>query len=221
MTLGLPGRYLLLAAGALAGDAPGRREELSLGVAGAALMSLTLAGRLGRERGALVVVNDRPTGAPHLDQILQRLRATRRPKSVSTWVNDLAPVTYEGVLSALVSSGELVPVPRGWPSLPAGERYGPADRAQYERYVGTVRNALFRYPPVSRNGALTASLLCATGVHQVLFQEIGRKRLGEWSVLEESLSAVCDPAERAAVTAICLGVRDVISGRTAELQFHG
>ncbi|KUN08144.1 hypothetical protein AQI96_28460 [Streptomyces canus] len=195
--------------------------ELGTGSAGAMLISLALKGRLRVDRGSVVVLNARPTGVQHLDRALRRLRASPKRRPVSTCVRALADEAYGEVLGDLVRSGSLACVKRGRSRFLVREVYEPMDREACGRLTEVVRHALFGYTPVSRSGAMLASLLCATGLHHELCRGITGRQLRDWVALEQALSAACDRSERELVTAISAGVMDAISARVHDLQFHG
>jgi len=64
-------------------------QALSYALAGAAVMDLTLMGRLRLEDRDVAVVDATPTGDDVLDDALRAIAASRRPRSAKHWVNAL------------------------------------------------------------------------------------------------------------------------------------
>jgi hypothetical protein len=158
----LPERLLLIS---LDEDGKPRdpRSSLANGLAGAALMELVLAGRLGRDDGRLVAPGGQATGDELLDFVLAEVRAQERPRKLKWWVSRLGsggwgrePVrrrlidklTGEGVLGR----GEervlgLVPV----------TRHPPTDPAAADQERAAVREVLVDgRPPDAPTAALVA-----------------------------------------------------------------
>lgn len=82
-------------------------SQLDLGLAGALLVQLALAGRLDVVKKKVIVLNPEPVGEPLLDQALARIVADE-PRRADHWVSTLQKNLRRRVLAGLVARGILL-----------------------------------------------------------------------------------------------------------------
>ena len=104
-TATLADELLLLAYGD-AGGRPPRGSYLDLGLAGAVLTELALAGRIDvtGPRGKVAVVDATPTGDRLVDDVLARIVGETRPRSAKWWVQKVRKGLRPRVLHRLVAA---------------------------------------------------------------------------------------------------------------------
>ncbi len=182
----------------LAYDDEGRRiidgGSLDYALAGALLVELALAERVGVENGRVVVLNTTPVDDGGLvTQALNRISADGRDRKPGHWVRKLSQGVRQPVLDHLVAaevlrvvhSRVMIVFPRTrYPAV-----HGVEPIAETEAR-GRMRAALEGTGPVEpRTGALCA-LVAATGSERKIFPEMDRKLLrarleeiseGEWA----------------------------------------
>jgi Golgi phosphoprotein 3 (GPP34) len=143
----LPQRLLLIS---LDEDGKPRdpRSSLANGLAGAALMDLVLAGRLGQEDGRLVACGGESAGDELLDFVLAEIRGQQRPRKLKWWVNRLgsggwgrAPVRRR-LIEQLTRAGVLRQGEERVLGLVPVTRHPPSDPALAERKRAAVREVL-------------------------------------------------------------------------------
>lgn len=88
------------------GTPEGDADAVDYGLAGAALMDLMLAGRVGVDDGRVVVGDATPTGDPVLDEVLATIAAAEEPQPPQEWVRRF-PHLRERLLDRLVERGVL------------------------------------------------------------------------------------------------------------------
>jgi hypothetical protein len=81
--------------------------HLNYGLAGAVLLDLLLAGRLGLDGDRVVVLDPAPTGDPALDASLALLAAEHEPRRPDAWLRPLIDGLRERLLDRLVEAGVL------------------------------------------------------------------------------------------------------------------
>ncbi|MFC4066932.1 GOLPH3/VPS74 family protein [Actinoplanes subglobosus] len=82
-------------------------DYLDYGVAAAALLELTRAGRLGFAAGTLTVTDGTPTGDPVLDDVLGRIAAEPGRRAPSAWIPVLSRGARQPILDRMVAAGML------------------------------------------------------------------------------------------------------------------
>ena len=154
--------------------------RLDRGLAGALLLELALAERIGVERNRVVVRDPAPTGDRLVDEALTRIAADERGRKPGDWVSALARDVRTRTLDGLVEAGVLTreqskvlfvfDVTR----YPAAERVEPAAETEArQRLVAAVSGQ----GPVEPRTAALCSLLAATGLDRKVFAGLDRKRV--------------------------------------------
>ena len=154
--------------------------RLDRGLAGALLLELALAERIGVERTRVVVRDPAPTGDRLVDEALTRIAADERGRKPGDWVSALARDVRTRTLDGLVEAGVLTreqskvlfvfDVTR----YPAAERVEPAAETEArQRLVAAVSGQ----GPVEPRTAALCSLLAATGLDRKVFAGLDRKRV--------------------------------------------
>ena len=206
-------------------DDTGRNQAgfLDLGLAGAVLLDLTLAGRLDLDGKTVVVVDPRPVGHRLLDEAVQRIAADkpRRPKA---WIDRMQRGLPRQVLDGLVAAGVLThDTDRVLGFIPFN-RYRPVDatvevavRQRLDRAVamGAVEDA--------RTAAL-AGLVYALGMekHAVPGRPRREVRRGLKAIAEGSWAAEATAAAVAATqAAVMAAVTAAVAASTAAAASGG
>ncbi|GII23374.1 GOLPH3/VPS74 family protein [Planosporangium mesophilum] len=183
MTVTLADELLLLAYDD-AGSAVIDTSSLDLGLAGALLVELALAGRVGVVDKRVVVTDPLPTGEPIADAALATIAADAKRRKPEDWVNRLDGGLRQQLLGRLVDAGVLrrdedkvlwvFPRTR-YPSTTGGEPAVEADARH------RVEAALAGTGPVDARTAALCALIKAVGLERAFpdrpAKEV-RKRLG-------------------------------------------
>jgi Golgi phosphoprotein 3 GPP34 len=213
MDASLPEELLLIAYNDTTGRQQGGTTELGCGLAGAVLVELALAGRIGVVDGHVRAVDASPTGDPVVDEALVRIATAKKARKPAWWVGKLNRGIQKRLLDRLVERGVLrrqrhkmlglFPV-RRYPTLDAGQESAARSRLQSVVAHGTQ--------PDARTAAL-AALLDACGLARRTFPEMDRKQLkarmkelgeGQWT----------SDAVRTAIKSIHAGVAAATVGAT-------
>ena len=154
--------------------------RLDRGLAGALLLELALAERIGVEGNKVVVRDPSPTGDRLVDDALTRIAADERGRKPGEWVAALARDVRVRTLDGLVEAGVLtkeeskVLLVFDVTRYPATERVEPAAETEArQRLVAAVSGQ----GPVEPRTAALCSLLAATGLDRKVFAGLDRKRV--------------------------------------------
>lgn len=202
----LADELLLLALDDVSGR-PTSRAHLDLGLAGAVLVDLALAGRVDMADGCLVVTDATLTGDVVADAVLARIAERQRARRPKDWVRRLAKGLRGGVVDRLVSAGVLrrekhkvlglFPTTR----LPARSQAVESDaRARLDAAV------LRGHDPEPRTAALVA-LVQAANLRKMAFPDADRK------AVERRMSEIAEGTW--AAEAVRQAVQDIHAGVAA------
>jgi hypothetical protein len=155
------------------GTPDGDTEAVDYGLAGAVLMDLMLAGRLGLAGGQVVVTDATPTGDPVLDEVLATIGAAKSAEPPQEWVERLTRLR-DRLLDRLVERGVLrrerdrmlwvIPYTR-YPSSTGAE----PDVETWTRHH--LRSAVDGSGPVDTRTAALCALVRAAGLESLVFPD--------------------------------------------------
>jgi Golgi phosphoprotein 3 (GPP34) len=170
----------------LAYDDEGRSQlsgtNLDLGLGGALLLELALAGRVDVVDKRVVVADPAPVGHPLVDGALDRIRAEGKSRKPKDWVSKLSKHSRPAVLRQLVAAGTLeseedkvllVFSRTRYPSAHGVEP--PAETEARQRMRAAVTGTA---DPDARTAALCA-LVAAVGLDRKVFPHLPRKQVKE------------------------------------------
>jgi hypothetical protein len=144
-------------------------QTLDLGLAGAQLVELALAGRIVPNGDRIAVVMPRPTGDPTLDHALELLRRRGSPVRAVSWIGGPRLGLRQTYLAHLERCGMVRAVPGQVCGVLPTTRYQASDettnQAIKERLDAAIRTGV---PPDPRTAAL-ASLAHAVGLGKHLY----------------------------------------------------
>jgi hypothetical protein len=208
----LPDELLMLGFDDAAGKPLLPGPVLDVGLAGAVLVELVLAGRLAVEADRVVVADASPVDDPVAEAALDRIRAAARPERPHRWIQQLAKHVRAQILDRLVATGVLERAECRLLGVFHRVRYpllnpAPETAAQF-RLDAAVRHG----QTPARSTAALAALLDAVDLGPTLYPDLppatARARLaavaaGDWADL--------DAPARAAVTQVAEAVRAIVS----------
>jgi hypothetical protein len=204
------------------GSTHGAGKNLDLGLAGALLLELALAGRVGVTDKRLAVIDPTPTGDALIDATLRRIAAERRRRTPKDWVTRIAKGVRPPVLDRLVEAGVLrretdiilwVFRRTRYPSYYGVEP--PVETAARQRMHAAV-GGTGRVDP--RTAAL-CGLVSAMGWERRLFRDLPRRqvkarlneiRQGAWAA--EAVKKAIDDVQAAVVAATAAATTAASSG---------
>jgi hypothetical protein len=137
------------------------RSVVEIGLTGAALVQLWLAGRITLVDGVVMVRSTQPTGEPMCDRIMEAILSLSHSHAPRTWVGWLNEGAYERVRDRLVELGVLEQVTSRRLGLVARTRYDVADQQAVIRSHGRTRYAVLGF---ERPDIATAALCALIGV---------------------------------------------------------
>ncbi len=162
----LPEELLLLALDPTTGTTA-QPQSLDLGLAGAQLVELALAGRIAPDGDRIAVVVPRPTGDPTLDSALELLRRRGAPVRAVHWIG--GPRLGQTYLSHLERCGMVAAVPGQMCGVLPTTRYQATDTAISREIRARLDSAIRTgVPPDPRTAAL-AALAHAVGLGKHLY----------------------------------------------------
>jgi Golgi phosphoprotein 3 (GPP34) len=156
--------------------------NLDLGIGGALLLELALAGRVDVVDKRVVVVDPAPVGHPLLDGAVDLIRSERKARKPKDWVTRLSKRTRAAVLQRLVAAGILdaeedtvllVFTRTRYPSAHGVEP--PPETEARQRLRAAVTGAA---DPDARTAALCA-LVAAVGLDRKVFGDLPRRQVKE------------------------------------------
>lgn len=186
--------------------------NLDLGVGGALLLDLALAGRVDVVDKRLVITDPSPVGHPLVDGALERIRADGRRRKPKDWVSRLSKQSRPAVLRQLVAAGILESAEDKVLLLFSRTRYPsrhgvepPAETAARQRMRAAVTGAV---TPDARTAALCA-LVGAVGLDRKVFPDLPRREV------KQSLKRISEGAW--AATAVKKAIEEVQAAVTAAI----
>jgi hypothetical protein len=164
------------------GTAELSNPALSHGLGGSVLLDLTLAGRVDVADKKVTVTDPTPTGEPLLDEALQRIGESKKPRSPKDWINRLGSGLDDRVLDRLVTAGilrrerdkVLWVFPRTRYPAPHGVQ-PPVETDLRQRLTAAVTGD----GPVEPRLAALCGLLRAVGLDKKVFKDLPRDRVKE------------------------------------------
>ncbi|MEW2496291.1 GPP34 family phosphoprotein [Streptomyces nodosus] len=164
----LPEELLLLALDPATGTTA-QPQSLDLGLAGAQLVELALAGRIAPDGDRIAVVVPRPTGDPTLDSALELLRRRGAPVRAVHWIGGPRLGLRQIYLSHLERCGMVQAVPGQMCGVLPTTRYQATDTAISREIRSRLDSAIRTgVPPDPRTAAL-AALAHAVGLGKHLY----------------------------------------------------
>lgn len=115
--------------------------SLSLGLAGAVLLDLTLSGRLHITQGQLAVYDPKPIGDAITDSVIPMILSDRVNRDLRLWTKLVAEDIYDRICGSLVAAGVLTKVTRRRLGVLSQTRYQPVDTAPAVYARAVVRAA--------------------------------------------------------------------------------
>ncbi|MFI5958579.1 GPP34 family phosphoprotein [Cryptosporangium sp. NPDC051539] len=179
----LPDELLLLGYDDAAGKPLISATSLDLGLAGAVLVELTLAGRIGVEGKKVRVVDPAPVDDPIAEAALDKIRASNKPRSAQHWVQTLRSGLREQILDRLVETGVVEREESRVLGLFRRVRYPALNPAPETAAHGRLDAAIRTNDLSGRHTAALASLVRAIDLGPKLFPDLParqvKNRLGE------------------------------------------
>ncbi|GAA0927416.1 GOLPH3/VPS74 family protein [Streptomyces thermoalcalitolerans] len=164
----LPEELLLLALDPATGTTA-QPQSLDLGLAGAQLVELALAGRIAPDGDRIAVVMPRPTGDPTLDSALELLRRRGAPVRAVHWIGGPRLGLRQTYLAHLERCGMVAAVPGQMYGVLPTTRYQATDTAISREIKARLDTAVRTgVPPDARTAAL-AALAHAVGLGKHLY----------------------------------------------------
>ncbi|MEU6198142.1 GPP34 family phosphoprotein [Streptomyces sp. NPDC047061] len=164
----LPEELLLLALDPATGTTA-QPQSLDLGLAGAQLVELALAGRIAPDGDRIAVVQPRPTGDPTLDCALELLRRRGAPVRAVNWIGGPRLGLRQVYLAHLERCGMVAAVAGQMCGVLPTTRYQATDNAVTREIRGRLDSAIRTgVPPDPRTAAL-AALAHAVGLGKHLY----------------------------------------------------
>lgn len=181
------------------------RRSIGFGIAAAALLDLSLRGRIAIAGPTVSVIDERPTGDPVLDEALRRIIEEREQTSAAHWIRSLGRTRdlRERVIRGLEDGGLIRRLDERIAAVFPAERYVVVPVRLREYLVARVRATLLIAPTeAGRDDVALAVLLASVGLLERFF---GR-----------------DERELAAIRAASLmrgdRVRSALAGALSEVQ---
>lgn len=135
-------------------------RAVGLGLAGALLAELVLAGRIRVGPGGVAVAEPAPSGDSLADKVLGLVLGEEQRRPTRDWLLFLARTAAADVARRLARAGYLTPVRRGW----RGERWVPVDAECAFVPIARVKSALNPSRALNVHDAALAGLAAACGL---------------------------------------------------------
>jgi Golgi phosphoprotein 3 (GPP34) len=103
------------------------RRTLSLGLSGAVLLDLMLAGRIVVHAGHPAVQGSAPSGEPVSDTIVLTIAAAPEPRTLVYWIPAVAKDVYDRIAGGLIAAGQLERTAKRRLGVRTAELLAPAD----------------------------------------------------------------------------------------------
>ncbi|EXG79627.1 GOLPH3/VPS74 family protein [Cryptosporangium arvum] len=213
--LPLPDELLLLAFDDAAGKPLVSTTTLDLGLAGAVLVELALAGRIAVEGKKVRVVDPSPVDDPVAEAALDRIRASGKERDPRTWLTPLTKGLRNRILDRLVETGVVEREESRVLGLFRTVRYPALNPAPETAAHGRLDAAIRHNDLSGRHTAALASLVHAIDLGPKLFPDLPAKEVkarltqiseGDWAAkaIKDAIQAIqvaLMAATTAAVTA--------------------
>jgi hypothetical protein len=168
----LSDELLLLGYGDTTGKPLVSAFALDLGLAGAVLVELILAGRIAVADGKIVVVDATPVDDSVAEAALDRIRSADRPRDPERWVRDLAKGVREKILDRLVATGVVEREESRMLGMFRVVRYPALNPAPETAAHGRLDAAIRHGDLSGRHTAALASLVRSTDLGPKLFPDL-------------------------------------------------
>lgn len=191
---------------------PAGRDTLSYGLAGAVVTELLLQGAVHVTERGLLTVAGRPTGDELLDDVLLGIRASRRPRPVTSWVRALAGRSanlHRRLGRRLVRAGVLREERRRVLGVLPVPRHAVADEAVLAGLRRRLRAGLLGHGALDSRTASLIGLVGACGLVDGLVARDERRTARRRAATiggEDPASAAVSAAIRDARAAVAAGV---------------
>ncbi|MFG1920814.1 GPP34 family phosphoprotein [Cryptosporangium sp. NPDC048952] len=199
--LPLPDELLLLAYDDAAGKPLVSTTTLDLGLAGAVLVELTLAGRIAVEDKKVRVLDPSPVDDPVAEAAFDRIRAASKPRDPKSWLAPLAKGLRERILDRLVETGVVEREESRVLGLFRAVRYPALNPAPETAAHGRLDAAVRHNDLSGRHTAALASLVHAVELGPKLFPDLPAKEVkarltaiseGDWAAkaVKDAIAAI-------------------------------
>jgi Golgi phosphoprotein 3 len=154
---------------------------LPYGLAGAALMELTLRGRLRLKDGKFAVNNPTPTGDDLLDEALTRIRSSKKERKSKYWVSKLSGIKKmkNRLLDRLVDQGILRREERRILRVIPSKRYPTVYSGPEMKLRERIRSVVLEGKKPDERTMIIISLLYACKLVNEVFEKDERKKAKE------------------------------------------
>jgi Golgi phosphoprotein 3 (GPP34) len=164
----IPEELLLLALDPRTGTTA-QPQSLDLGLAGAQLVELALAGRIAPDGDRIAVVYPRPTGDPTLDSALELLRRRGSPVRAITWIGGPRLGLRQTYLAHLERCNMVHAAPGQLCGMLPTTRYQATDNAVNREIRARLDSAIRTGTPSDPRTAALAALAHAVGLGKYLY----------------------------------------------------
>ncbi|GAA3392027.1 GOLPH3/VPS74 family protein [Cryptosporangium minutisporangium] len=215
--LPLPDELLLLGYDDAAGKPLISATTLDLGLAGAVLVELALAGRIEVDDKKVRVIDSTPVDDPIVEAALDRIRAATKPRDPWSWLTTLSKGLREKVLDRLVETGVVEREESKVLGLFRVVRYPALNPAPETAAHGRL-DAAVRHDDLSgRHTVALASLVRAVDLGPKLFPDLPAKEVkarldeiaeGEWAgqAVKDAIAAIQTALTAATSAAIAVTI---------------
>lgn len=187
MTLNLTESFLLLALDSNKGKFLIDSIALNYGLAGAALMKLTILKKIQIRDKRVVVIDQTLTGTKYFDEVLERIRSSRKHRTVKFWVNRignrLKKLKYK-VIGKLIMQGVLREEKRKFLGLIPYKVFPATNRVPKEELRSKMVHMIRGEETIDAKHLMLLSLLESTKLTRVLFDSKAEYRKWRKSVKE-------------------------------------
>jgi Golgi phosphoprotein 3 len=188
-------------------------QALGYALAGAALMDLTLRGRLQSDGKNLIVINTAPTGDDVLDEALNKIAASKRPRNAGHWVSSLSIRKHQQRLEdRLVRRGVLRREEHRFLGIFPSDRYPEQDRSSEQATRERIRRVVLAVDEADPRTTTLISLAQATEILERLFRRDERKiarqrvkQITEGEVLGKAVKETVDSINAAIAAGAVVG----------------
>jgi hypothetical protein len=185
------------------------RTHLELGLGGALLLDLVMAGRVALVDGHVAIVDDAPTSEPLLDSAMAEVARQGRTRGPDHWVRHLAHGAHRAVRNRLLDAGILYRDDHRILRVIPMHRTPETDGRLHHQLVDHLHDAVvLGHPPTPETQAL-AALVLAIGLESHLFPRSDRRAVRRRTT---EVAAGCGPAEW-----VANAVRQAVGGVDAAL----
>jgi len=187
MTLNLTESFLLLALDSNKGKFLIDSIALNYGLAGAALMKLTILNKIQIRDRKVVVIDHSLTGTQYFDEVLGMIRSSQKQRTVKYWVNRLGnrlkKLKYK-VIGKLIMQGVLKEEKRKFLGIIPYKVYPATNRVPKEELRGKMLRMIRGVESIDAKHLMLLSLLESTKLTRVLFDSRAEYKKWRKSVKE-------------------------------------